>query len=160
MFAMSEFNFENVCNTVREDGYYAKAKDGLPKNMELLRDADPKQLASFVAYRHGIVSPEHFVLWTPGSLLMPSPLKKYQALMIVDRGRHTFVETMDGFKVAKISRVEHGSDEPILNHGKSIILNLSHHRIGLGFFAMFFISLWTSYQESKKNALMKRMLRK
>ena len=39
MFAIQSFNFEKVCDVVREDGFYNKAKDGLPKNMQVLEKA-------------------------------------------------------------------------------------------------------------------------
>lgn len=158
MFAIQSFNFEKVCDVVREDGFYQKAKDGLPKNMHVLEKATERQLAAFAIHRCGIK--ENILPWTPTMNITPSPLKKYQALVIVDHGKHTFIETLDGFKVAKVTRVGNGCNEPILNHGKSIIINLSEYRIGLGFFAMFFTSFWSVYQEGKKNMLLKRMFRK
>lgn len=158
MFAIQSFNFEKVCDVIREDGFYQKAKDGLPKNMPVLEKATEQQLAAFAIHRCGIK--EDILPWMPTMNIIPSPLKKYQALVIVDHGKHTFIETLDGFKVAKVTRVANGCKEPILNHGKSIIINLSEYQIGLGFFAMFFTSFWTAYHENKKNALLKRMFRK
>ncbi|QXO09814.1 hypothetical protein pEaSNUABM38_00092 [Erwinia phage pEa_SNUABM_38] len=158
MFSIQSFDFASVCDIIRNDGFYAKQSDGLPKNMSLLEKATPQQLTSFAVYRTGIK--EELTPFMPAMNIIPSPLKKYQALVVVDRGDKTFIETMDGFKVAKVSRTEHGTNEPVLNHGKSIIINLSEHSITLNFFAMFFMAFWAAYQENKKNAMLKRLFRK
>ncbi|EBZ2963327.1 hypothetical protein ABM698_000141 [Salmonella enterica subsp. enterica serovar Newport] len=158
MFAIQSFNFEKVCDVVREDGFYQKAKDGLPKNMQVLEKATEQQLAAFAIHRTGIN--EHVLPWLPTLNIIPSPIKKYQALIVVDRGNKTFLETMEGFKVARVVRVPHGTAEPILHEGKSVIINLSEHKIAFSRIALFFTGFWAAYQEGKKNALLKRMFRK
>ncbi|ANZ48942.1 hypothetical protein BIZ82_gp093 [Erwinia phage vB_EamM_EarlPhillipIV] len=158
MFSIQSFDFASVCDIIRKDGFYAKQSDGLPKNMSLLEKATEQQLTSFAIYRTGIK--QELTPFMPAMNIIPSPLKKYQALVVVDRDDKTFLETMDGFKVAKVTRAPHGSVDPIMNQGTSIIINLSKHPIAFNFVSMFFTAFWAAFQENKKNAKLKRMFRK
>ncbi|ANZ50283.1 hypothetical protein PHOBOS_93 [Erwinia phage vB_EamM_Phobos] len=156
MFAPALINFERACKVIRQDGYYKNAKDELPKNMQCLEKASELQITSFIAHRHGVN--KCVVPWMPELSL--TPIKRYQSLLIVDRGDKTFIETINGFKVARMRRIPNGTDEPILNHQNTIIINLSDYRVAYDFIGGFFIGLVTGYYESSKKAMLKRLGRK
>lgn len=156
MFAPTLINFERACKVIRQDGYYKNTKDELPKNMQCLEKASEMQITSFIAHRHGIN--DHVISWMPE--LSISFTKRYQTFLIVDRGDKTFIETINGFKVARLNRDPKGTAEPVLNFQKNIIINLSEHKVYFNFMSVIFTGLVIGYYEASKKAMLKRLGRK
>lgn len=140
---------------IKSDGYYAKSKTGLPVNFWLLEGATDEQVTSFIAHRHGL-NPDVIPFMPQLSI---SISRFYTAMFIVDRGDKTFLETINGFKIARLKRVPKGLGLPVMNYEGSIIINRSQHQVTFGYLALFFTSLVTEFWKGRKKSDAKRLCR-
>lgn len=148
-------DYTKATKVIKSDGYYAKTKTGLPVNFELLEGASDEQVTSFIAYRHGLRS--DVIPYMPE--LSISLSRFYTAMFIVDRGNKTFLETVNGFKIARLKRATRGINLPVLNFQGSIIINRSQYKVTFNYLAFFFAGLVTEYWKGRKKSDRKLLAR-